>query len=678
MRVEVSSRISLLSAAGVVAAAVVLASGAAFRHAEGQEPSIGASSAGATYYVDFETGKDENDGRSPAAALKHCPGDTEATAMAKGVKLAAGDKVIFKGGVDYRGTVTVPWSGKEGQPIVYDGNTEEKFGQGKAIIQGGEPVTGWRKVASADEVEQNPHWQNLYYTYLPDNRTFFNFGLFEGDDYLAAAQDPKLDDPFFFDRVGAYRTSRKADKDSLADAEYFASAKPDHYAGAYLALHIQPNYICCQAITGYDPVEHKVTFKPHGQGIYRGVQRYSLLNSLKILSRPGEYCLDEKNAKEGKVRLVVWPYKPGANGPENVTITTRYHGFLIQNANHVVIDGFKICHHGGHRRSAAIYKPGGAYSTGIVIRNNEVYRGWPSIMVNTTEDLMIQGAITLSNVSHSLVENNTLYENRRLGILGGGFDDSVCRNNYLGRNGSTAASFHTCMRSKIQRNVVWDNLGLHANGISVYLRSNDMLVEENEVYNSNDCFTTGNSSNVMVRRNIFDAHGLECPIAAWTGNVPVKNVTIVNNVLVRSGGNGKGGIYESADIENCIIKNNIIDGIACTRRGIHGEMSHNLWTSKGRNFQGEKPGDLFEPDLHKIFVDPDNHDYRLKPGSPAIDAGTETDSKEDIVGASVPQGKAADIGVYEFVPDGPQHRPDYAGRLAPPIRPSPAATMPSH
>ena len=148
-------------------------------------------------------------------------------------------------------------------------------------------------------------------------------------------------------------------------------------------------------------------------------------------------------------------------------------------------------------------------------------------------------------MSHSLVENNILYENRRLGILGGGLDDSVCRNNYLSRNGSTAISFHTCQRSKIQRNVVWDNLGLHANGISVYLRSDDILVEGNEVYNSNDCFTTGNSSNVMVRCNIFDAHGLECPIAAWTGNVPVKNVTIENNVLLRGGGNGKNGIYES-------------------------------------------------------------------------------------------------------------------------------------
>ena len=270
MRVNVSSRMSLLSAAGAVAAAVVLALGVAFHHAEGQEPAGGPSSAGATYYVDFETGKDENSGRLPAAAFKHCPGDTEATAMAKGVKLAAGDKVIFKGGVDYRGTVTVAWSGKEGQPIVYDGNTEGKFGQGKAIIQGGEPVTGWRKVASAEEVEQNPHWKELYYTYLPDSRTFFNFGLFEGDDYLAASQDPKPDDPFFFDRVGCLPDfAHEPTRNRSPMPSISRLPDPDYYAGAYLALHIQPNYVCCQAITGYVPAEHKVTYKPHGQGVYR-------------------------------------------------------------------------------------------------------------------------------------------------------------------------------------------------------------------------------------------------------------------------------------------------------------------------------------------------------------------------------------------------------------------------
>jgi len=114
------------------------------------------------------------------------------------------------------------------------------------------------------------------------------------------------------------------------------------------------------------------------------------------------------------------------------------------------------------------------------------------------------------------------------------------------------------------------------------------------------------------------------------------------------------------------------------RRGIRGTMDHNPWTSKGRDFQGEKPGDLFESDLGKIFVDPDHHDYRLRPRSVAIDAGGETGDKEDIAGTPVPQGRGPDIGAYEFVPDDPQHRPGHAGRLAPPIRPSLPPTASSH
>lgn len=45
---------------------------------------------------------------------------------------------------------------------------------------------------------------------------------------------------------------------------------------------------------------------------------------------------------------------------------------------------------------------------------------------------------------------------------------------------------------------------------------------------------------------------------------------------------------------------------------------------------------IFESDLRRIFGDPENRDYRLRPGSPAITAGTETGSTKDIVGTPVP------------------------------------------
>jgi hypothetical protein len=57
---------------------------------------------------------------------------------------------------------------------------------------------------------------------------------------------------------------------------------------------------------------------------------------------------------------------------------------------------------------------------------------------------------------------------------------------------------------------------------------------------------------------------------------------------------------------------------------------------------------LIVDDLMTIFQDPASHDFRLRQGSPAVDAGTEALApKIDIIGTARPQGDAFDIGAYE-------------------------------
>lgn len=48
------------------------------------------------------------------------------------------------------------------------------------------------------------------------------------------------------------------------------------------------------------------------------------------------------------------------------------------------------------------------------------------------------------------------------------------------------------------------------------------------------------------------------------------------------------------------------------------------------------------------FVDSAKQDYRLRPDSPAIDAGSNSGSATDMDGKKVPMGKARDIGAFEF------------------------------
>ncbi|MGC2423931.1 MAG: choice-of-anchor Q domain-containing protein [Nitrospirota bacterium] len=87
-----------------------------------------------TYYVDFAGGDDSNTGTSTSAPWVHCPGDPKAAGNPADVALSPGDKVYFKGGIQYRGQINVNWSGSSGNLIAYDGNSAGTWGTGQAII----------------------------------------------------------------------------------------------------------------------------------------------------------------------------------------------------------------------------------------------------------------------------------------------------------------------------------------------------------------------------------------------------------------------------------------------------------------------------------------------------------------------------------------------------------------
>jgi parallel beta helix pectate lyase-like protein len=94
------------------------------------------NSAATTYYVDFSAGSDGNNGTAIATPFQHCPGDNSAADTAGSTTLAAGDTVIFKGGVEYKHTININWSGSSGSVITYDGNSAGTFGTGKATLSG--------------------------------------------------------------------------------------------------------------------------------------------------------------------------------------------------------------------------------------------------------------------------------------------------------------------------------------------------------------------------------------------------------------------------------------------------------------------------------------------------------------------------------------------------------------
>jgi hypothetical protein len=83
-----------------------------------------------TYYVDYDSGQDSNDG-SVASPWKHAPGDRNATGSAAAAALVPGDTVAFRAGVTYRGCVKVRADGASGSPITFSG---AGWGPGRATM----------------------------------------------------------------------------------------------------------------------------------------------------------------------------------------------------------------------------------------------------------------------------------------------------------------------------------------------------------------------------------------------------------------------------------------------------------------------------------------------------------------------------------------------------------------
>ena len=105
------------------------------------------SAKAATYYIDYSSGNDSNNGTSTSTPWQHSPGDPRATGTANRT-LAAGDMVVFKGGVTYSFSTGVTdyiaanASGSAGNVITYiSGDLQSpQWGATRAVIDVQTPI----------------------------------------------------------------------------------------------------------------------------------------------------------------------------------------------------------------------------------------------------------------------------------------------------------------------------------------------------------------------------------------------------------------------------------------------------------------------------------------------------------------------------------------------------------
>lgn len=622
------------------------------------------SGCSAAYYVDFVGGSDANNGTSPAAAWKHCPGDTNAGGAPAAAALRPGDMVAFRGGVLYRGSITLQNSGSEEKPVVFKGDCAG-WGSGTAVLDGSEQLTGWAPCASAVSCGGNPNWANIHYATIPAtyNATPFTANLHENGQFLWVAQEPDQSDPYFWDEIKNFYVLNTGvmTATSLVDAAVFNQADPNYWNNSSVALWINPNIVVVRDILSYDPAAHRITYDDvGGGGVYSDREsRYSIFNSIHALDRAGEYYINPAANGDGSHTVYLWPNNP-VNLAAGITVSARTVGIDIGAESNIIIEGFTVQKYSGDGLTdgVGIGNTSRAHMdrSNIIIRNNEIRH-------NRHGTSSGYGGIYLSNCSECLVKNNTIVENvRHSGIFLAGGSCSVVSNNTVTRAGSTSIRFYGVTLSQIVDNTVSESNGSHANGITLYLSCNTVLVARNRVLDSGSPITFQDSGNLFFIRNLIDANNRDSNVNEWP---PAQTsgtysfIVFVNNTLVRNNRNASLNIGNYGGYPYISI-NNIIDG-GGSHAGI--QRDYNIYTGLSWNQAPDYGWSLTAhesvvTDMNALFVDADNGDFNLTGGSPAIGAGTDItpylpresfpyfDYWHDMDGNAVSPG-TIDIGAFE-------------------------------
>jgi len=390
-------------------------------------------------------------------------------------------------------------------------------------------------------------------------------------------------------------------------------------------------------ITGYDPATATVTLDPV-PGVYTNRDSlYAVANHIRLLDVPGESVISTKTDAEGRRKIYYWPQEPGDISRKKITFSIRESGIDLNGKSHVILQGFIIQKQGGEKASA-LGNSSGVKASDVTVRDNEIR--W-----NRSRER--SNAVSLPNLEQARIEGNRVYENVR--ARGLAFNDNsglIVSNNTLHKNGGTGIAFFGCRNSQMINNTVTAHNGVHANALTVYAGSTDVLVSGNKVFDSNIALTTQASTNITIACNILT--GREGYIFAdWD---KCDRLNIYNNVILSDTGNC--AVTVGTGTKNIIFKNNICNGHALNRikNGVP-DMGNNIYTDVSFVQKSLEPGSRKISNLSSIFADPEKRDYRLKKDSPAIDAGTAVGISTDITGRAVPQGEAPDIGAYEYSSD---------------------------
>ncbi|ODT87853.1 right-handed parallel beta-helix repeat-containing protein [Phenylobacterium sp. SCN 70-31] len=519
-----------------------------------------------TFHIDFDKGRDEHDGLTPATAWKHAPGDPNASGQPARTRLRPGDTVLFSADVRYRGSIVVKDSGRPGQPITFRGATPRS-----AVIDGSELVEA-APCRNAEECGSATNWRSLVRVTM-NKPTDETLALFGSQGPLRPAQEPDPSEDFYRNETDdLLPADGKAMSEGRVElpAEVAAGLKDGR---ARLALWVKPNRVVYRPIIRLEGAT--AHFDPQGLQFYTDrPTKAGVIDHSSLLDSPGEYAL----IADGQTAVIL---PQTAN--ETVAVGTGRGGFRIDGASHIVIRDLAFENMSDAGRLApsgvAIFTAKGA-SSDITIQNN-VFRNF---VMTRGQGPVIQREVTGLSIVSNTFDTIVLGSGMRLT----GTDIRISDNDFR-RLGRTGIMLIGTSKVTVEGNRMDDIRGVHGNGISVYLDNRDIRIIRNTILNAKQPATfhgdrgeRSEPNSILFANNLFiatpDALGA---LISW--GAKTRGVTIRNNVLL----GGRSGLRLNGGDSDVVITDNVASGIVVSKgERRNWQEAGNVWTE--RTFQQKR------------------------------------------------------------------------------------------
>ncbi|MEY4245348.1 MAG: hypothetical protein RLZZ245_2933, partial [Verrucomicrobiota bacterium] len=578
------------------------------------------------YHVNPVTGSDSNPG-SAAQPFR--------TIARAGKAAQAGDLILLRGGI-YRETFAPANSGQSGNPIIFAGYPNENV-----IISGYDVVSGW-----------TPEGNGIYQAPVASPAKFHV--LINGESAIEARWPNHnsweiLESPRGTVTSASNSGAVPAGHDTITDTALPSDLPADWLNGARVAYKdwYRDWSYGAKKVTAFNPATKSITldgmlnYSDAGQFMSSTSFRYELQGSRGLIDVDNEWAYDSTT---GKLHLK----PPGGADPSSFVIESPARDITVNLAgrSHIRLENVRVI--GGSIRSDS--NTNACVVNGITLR----YATRVSLLTGTGNEISdseftdsLEGSVEVTGTRQRLV-NNRFHEisgRRRMAYLQG--SEHLVAYNSFSRSFDSILNLSTTSRCRIVHNDFSEgplrvtDMGMIYtvfNGGMTEIAYNRFLTDYQKVKHTYGIYLDSGASYYLVHHNVSHINAF---------GPPKNGLLVFNNTTYRWADYGDGPADPlkrqserqgtATDFSGSMFLNNLYG------YGYHpvpGQPSahylDNTYANTGTVFNDTSGLPL------DSLTQPENYDFTLKAGSPAIDAGTPINGVTD--GFS---GTAPDLGAYE-------------------------------